>query len=81
YLIYLHQHQNSSIEVLREFSEVNEVPIVDRLTLDIIKQLILMNNVNNILEIGTAIVYSYIQFASISDDIHVTKIERNETMI
>lgn len=51
YLIDLHQHQNSSIEVLREFAEVNEVPIVDRLTLDLIKQLIRMNNVKNILEI------------------------------
>lgn len=81
YLIDLHQHQNSSIEVLREFAEVNEVPIVDRLTLDLIKQLIRMNNVKNILEIGTAIGYSSMQFASISDDIHVTTIERNETMI
>ncbi|WP_458622185.1 O-methyltransferase [Staphylococcus aureus] len=81
YLIDLHQHQNSSIEVLREFAEVNEVPIVDRLTLDLIKQLIRMNNVKNILEIGTAIGYSSMQFASISDDIYVTTIERNETMI
>ncbi|MFW2642442.1 methyltransferase, partial [Staphylococcus aureus] len=79
YLIDLHQHQNSSIEVLREFAEGNEVPIVDRLTLDLIKQLIRMNNVKNILEIGTAIGYSSMQFASISDDIHVTTIERNET--
>ncbi|TXO27996.1 O-methyltransferase, partial [Staphylococcus aureus] len=63
------------------FAEVNEVPIVDRLTLDLIKQLIRMNNVKNILEIGTAIGYSSMQFASISDDIHVTTIERNETMI
>ena len=66
---------------MREFAEVNEVPIVDRLTLDLIKQLIRMNNVKNILEIGTAIGYSSMQFASISDDIHVTTIERNETMI
>ena len=46
---------------MREFAEVNEVPIVDRLTLDLIKQLIRMNNVKNILEIGTAIGYSSMQ--------------------
>lgn len=80
YLIDLHQHQNSSIEVFAWICR-NEVPIVDRLTLDLIKQLIRMNNVKNILEIGTAIGYSSMQFASISDDIHVTTIERNETMI
>ncbi len=47
---------------MREFAEGNEVPIVDRLTLDLIKQLIRMNNVKNILEIGTAIGYSSMQF-------------------
>ncbi|HHS2927625.1 TPA: O-methyltransferase [Staphylococcus argenteus] len=81
YLIDLHQHQNSPIEVLRDFAITNEVPIVDRLTLDLIKQLIRMNKVKNILEIGTAIGYSSMQFALLSNDIHVTTIERNETMI
>ncbi len=67
YLIDLHQHQNSSIEVLREFAEGNEVPIVDRLTLDLIKQLIRMNNVKNILEGGTARGSSSMQCACVCD--------------
>ncbi len=57
YLIDLHQHQNSSIEVFVKYRG-NEVPIVDRLTLDLIKQLIRMNNVKNI-KIRTAIGYHY----------------------
>ena len=40
-----------------------------------------MNNAKEILEIGTAIGYSSMQFASISDGIKVTTIERNENMI
>ena len=35
----------------------------------------------NILEIGTAIGYSSMQFASVSNDIHITTIERDEKMI
>ena len=35
----------------------------------------------NILEIGTAIGYSSTQFASVSNDIHITTIERDEEMI
>ena len=35
----------------------------------------------NILEIGTAIGYSSMQFASVSNDIHITTIERDEEMI
>ncbi|EFA87512.1 O-methyltransferase family protein [Staphylococcus epidermidis SK135] len=40
-----------------------------------------MNRTKNILEIGTAIGYSSMQFANISKDINVTTIERNEDMI
>ncbi|RIM42156.1 O-methyltransferase, partial [Staphylococcus capitis] len=48
---------------------------------DMIKQLIRMNHTKNILEIGTAIGYSSMQFSSVANDIHVTTIERNEDMI
>lgn len=81
YLIQLHKYHDNPIEALRTFAEEYAVPIVDRLTLDLIKQLIRMNNVKNILEIGTAIGYSAMQFASIDKDIHVTTIERDEDMI
>ena len=57
------------------------MPIVDRNTLEMIKQIIRINHTTRILEIGTAIGYSAMQFASVSDDIHVTTIERNSEMI
>ena len=46
-----------------------------------IKQLIRIHHSKNILEIGTAIGYSSMQFASVSSDISITTIERNENMI
>lgn len=81
YLTQLHQSIDTEIEELRVYAEENQVPIVDKLTLDLIRQLIRMNRTKNILEIGTAIGYSSMQFANISKDINVTTIERNEDMI
>ena len=81
YLTQLHQKLDTNIENLRPYAEDNQVPIVDKLTLDMIKQLIRMNHTKNILEIGAAIGYSSMQFSSVANDIHVTTIERNEDMI
>lgn len=80
YLLSLQQY-NEPIETLRSFAETHQVPIIDRLSLDLVKQIIRLNGPKRILEIGTAIGYSAMHFASISKDIHVTTIERNETMI
>lgn len=57
------------------------MPIIDRLSLELVKQLIRIHQAKNILEIGTAIGYSSMQFSSISEDISVTTIERDEDMI
>ena len=81
YLTQLHQSIDTEIEELRVYAEENQVPIVDKLALDMIKQLIRMNHTKNILEIGAAIGYSSMQFSSVANDIHVTTIERNEDMI
>ena len=75
YLTQLHQRLDTNIENLRSYAEDNQVPIVDKLTLDMIKQLIRMNHTKQILEIGTAIGYSSMQFASVASDIEVTTIE------
>jgi predicted O-methyltransferase YrrM len=45
-----------------------------------IKQLIRLHKPQNILEIGTAIGYSAMQFASVSKDVHITTIERDSDM-
>ncbi|UDI78121.1 O-methyltransferase [Staphylococcus taiwanensis] len=81
YLLEIHKKTDNEIEVLRDYAVENAVPIVDRLSLEMIKQLIRIHNAKNILEIGTAIGYSSMQFASISNDIQITTIERDEEMI
>ena len=45
-----------------------------------IKQLIRIHQSRHILEIGTAIGYSAMHFASVNEDIKVWTIERDETM-
>ena len=81
YLLDKHRKTDNKIETLREYAEQNAVPIVDRLSLEMIKQLIRIHRAKNILEIGTAIGYSSMQFASVSNDIHITTIERDEEMM
>src|SRR5699024_4257917 len=80
YLLNLHKQTDNEIEKLRPFAEENQVPIVDKLSLDMIKQLIRVHCPKHILEIGTAIGYSAMQFASVNEQIHVTTIERDEKM-
>ncbi|MEA8999046.1 O-methyltransferase, partial [Campylobacter jejuni] len=77
----LHKINDNHIEALREYAVNQQVPIVDRNTLEMIKKIIRINHTTRILEIGTAIGYSAMQFASVSDDIQVTTIERNSEMI
>lgn len=81
YLLEIHEKTDNHIEELRAYAEEHAVPIIDRLSLELVKQLIRIHQAKNILEIGTAIGYSSMQFASISDDINVTTIERDEDMI
>lgn len=81
YILNLHKINDNHIEALREYAVNHQVPIVDRNILEMIKQIIRINHTTRILEIGTAIGYSAMQFASVSDDIQVTTIERNSEMI
>ncbi|WP_154840719.1 O-methyltransferase [Staphylococcus pasteuri] len=81
YILNLHKTNDNDIELLREYANTNQVPIVDRNTLEIIKQIIRIHQTKRIIEIGTAIGYSSMQFASVSKDIHVTTIERDPEMI
>lgn len=81
YLLEIQSKTDNQIESLRSYAEENAVPIVDRLSLEMIKQLIRIHGAKNILEIGTAIGYSSMHFASVSDDIQITTIERDEKII
>ncbi len=63
---------------LEEIAQKNNVPIMQKEGIEFLKKCIKENNVKSILEIGCAIGYSAIQMASVSEDVHVTTIERNE---
>ncbi|MEJ7540598.1 O-methyltransferase [Staphylococcus intermedius] len=80
YLLSLKQY-DSDIDQLRNYAEKHQVPIVDQLSLDLIQQIIRLHQPKEILEVGSAIGYSAMQFASVDKAIKVTTIERNEAMI
>ena len=65
------------INDLKEKAISSNIPIIQDDSLNYIVDYIKKNNIKNILEIGTAVGYSSIVFANISDDINVTTIERN----
>ncbi|MCO4328001.1 O-methyltransferase [Staphylococcus hyicus] len=75
------QSHDSKLNTLRDYAVEHKVPIVDQLSLDLILQLIRIKQPKNILEIGCAIGYSSMHFASVNSSIHVTTIERNPEMI
>ena len=65
------------IDEIREYGENNSVPIMSRDTITTIQNIVKENNVKTILEIGTAIGYSTICFASTGID-KIESIERDE---
>ena len=69
-----------SITNLEIYAKENNVPIIQKDGLNFLIEYIKQNNVKTILEIGTAIGYSSINMALVSDDIQITTIERNEKM-
>ena len=66
------------INEIREYGINNEVPIMSEDTIKTINGIIASNNVKTILEIGTAIGYSTICFASNDGVTKVTSIERDK---
>ena len=66
------------IENIREYGINNNFPIMSIETIDTINNIINNNNIHSILEIGTAIGYSTICFASNKNINKITSIERDE---
>lgn len=62
---------------IKEYAKEHNVPIMQDEGIEFICNYIKDNNIKNILEIGSAIGYSAIKFASVADDIKVTTIERD----
>lgn len=66
------------IEEIREYGVNNNVPIMSIDTIDKINEIIDKNNIKSILEIGTAIGYSTLMFASNKNIEKITSIERDD---
>jgi len=65
---------------IKEYAINNNVPIIEDDSLEYIIKYIKDNNYLSILEIGTAIGYSSINFALSNDNIHITTIEKDINM-
>lgn len=65
---------------LKEDARLRNIPIMLDEGMEFILAYIKSNNIKSILEIGSAVGYSAIKFASVRDDITVTTIERNEDL-
>lgn len=63
---------------IEKYAKENNIPIMEKDGIEFLINYIKENNVKSILEIGTAIGYSAIKMASISKNIKVTTIERDE---
>lgn len=63
---------------MEDYAEKYDIPIMQKDGLKYIQRKIKSINAKNILELGTAIGYSTICFASVSDSVKITSIERNE---
>ena len=67
------------IREMENYAYENNVPIIQKESIVYIMKYIKEHNIKSILEIGSAIGYSAILMASVSDDIKLTTIERDET--
>ena len=67
------------LELLEEYAREKNIPIMQKDGIEFVLEFIKENNIKKILEIGTAIGYSAIRMAMISDNIRITSIERDES--
>ncbi len=73
--------ENKKIHDLKTYALENHVPIIQKESLDLIITIIKVSQSKKILEIGSAIGYSAINFALLNEKITVTTIERDEQMV
>ena len=65
------------IEKIEEYARLNNIPIMQKDAMEFLCNFINNNNINTILEIGSAIVYSSIKMALVNKDIKITTIEKD----
>ena len=66
------------IKQMEKYAEEENIPIMEKRGIDFLCKFIEKNNIKSILELGTAIGYSSIKMASVSEDIKITSVERNQ---
>ncbi len=65
------------IEKIEEYAKLNNIPIMQKDAMEFLCNFINSNNINTILEIGSAIGYSSIKMALVNKDIKITTIEKD----
>ena len=65
------------LRVIEDYAHENNIPIMLSDGIEFLTDFIKKNNVKRILQIGSAIGYSAIRMALVSDDIHVVTVERD----
>ncbi len=70
---------NNLIEEMEKYAEKENVPIMQKDGIEFLLDFINKNNIKSILEVGSAIGYSSIRMALVSDDITITTIERDKS--
>lgn len=78
YLLSLYSYENDFLKNLRKNAEERKIPIITRDTEQMINTLLTIKRPQKMLELGTAIGYSSINFASICEELHITTIDYNE---
>jgi predicted O-methyltransferase YrrM len=68
---------NREMKYIERYAEEYNIPIMEKSGLNFLLDYIKKNNIKSILEIGTAVGYTAINMALVSDDIKVTTIERD----
>lgn len=68
----------TNLTALESYAKETEVPIMQKDSIEYIKKIIESTNAKNILEIGTAIGYSAINWALVDEKVHVVTIERDK---
>ena len=69
---------NKELSLIEEYAKENYVPIMLKDGIEYLSNYIKENNIKNILEVGSAIGYSAIKMALVSEDITITTIEKDE---
>ena len=70
--------QDYLIRKIEKYADQKGIPIMEKEGIEFLTEFVRLNNVKNILEIGSAIGYSAIKMALASDDVNVTTIERDK---